>query len=133
MTTTDKKSDKELNCGPTFDMACSEICRAVKDLLLILSLTVYHITASLFWRIFPKRKKSLRGRLALVTGAGHGIGRNFALQLAEMGARVICWDINSDTVIQTVEEIKIKGGEAWAFKCDVSDPKEVARVASATR
>ena len=114
-------------------MSVKEIVQVTKELLFLLLVTVYYSFMSLFWRVFPKPKKSLAGRYALVTGAGHGLGHQFALQLADLGVKVICWDIDGQTCQKTVEEIREKGGEAWAFRCDVSDPEEVARAAMETR
>ncbi len=57
---------------------------------------------------------------AVVTGAGSGIGRAFALELAARGGRVICADINLATAEETVDLIVAKGGHAHALRCDVS-------------
>jgi NAD(P)-dependent dehydrogenase (short-subunit alcohol dehydrogenase family) len=67
----------------------------------------------------------IAGKVALVTGAGTGIGRATAVQLAERGAMVVCVDISSDAE-DTVEMIERAGGRAVAFKADVSNPDDVA-------
>ena len=64
----------------------------------------------------------LEGKVALVTGAGRGIGRAIALKLAEKGAKVIVNYCGSEEKAkETVKLIEDKGGEAWAVRCDVSD------------
>lgn len=62
------------------------------------------------------------GRAAVVTGAGSGLGRATAIQLAAEGAVVACLDIVTDAVEKTAAEI---GGKAKAYTADVSDPKSV--------
>jgi len=42
----------------------------------------------------PTAMREVRGEVAVVTGAGHGIGRCLALQLGELGVRVACWDLD---------------------------------------
>jgi NAD(P)-dependent dehydrogenase (short-subunit alcohol dehydrogenase family) len=74
------------------------------------------------------------GRVALVTGAGSGLGRATAKLLAEDGAPVACFDIDADAAEKTAGEIAEHGGAARAFKVDVSDPASVHdAVASAWR
>ena len=46
---------------------------------------------------------------------------------------VVCWDINEVTAEETASEIRNQGGQAWSFKCDVSDKVEVAYAAKKTR
>ena len=62
------------------------------------------------------------GRVAVVTGAGSGLGRATAMQLAAEGAAVGCLDIVTEAVDKTAAEI---GGNARAYTADVSDPASV--------
>ncbi|GFQ81817.1 hypothetical protein TNCT_208711 [Trichonephila clavata] len=42
----------------------------------------------------PKPKKSIKGEIVLLTGAGHGLGKEVACRLAELGPTLVLWDIN---------------------------------------
>jgi len=68
---------------------------------------------------------SLSGKVALVTGASQGIGRDTALALAEAGAKVAVAARNEEKLTALVSEIAGKGGEAFAVKMDVADPEQV--------
>ncbi|HSQ01603.1 MAG TPA: glucose 1-dehydrogenase [Candidatus Dormibacteraeota bacterium] len=63
----------------------------------------------------------MQGRIALVTGAGSGIGRAIAQRLASEGARVAVADINAAAAAATVEQIRAAGGAGEALTVDVTD------------
>jgi NAD(P)-dependent dehydrogenase (short-subunit alcohol dehydrogenase family) len=71
----------------------------------------------------------LAGRIAVITGAGSGIGRAIALGYAKEGARVVVLDANAETAAQTVTSIEAEGGSAWSFKLDVADQQACRRLA----
>ncbi|MBI4608075.1 MAG: SDR family oxidoreductase [Candidatus Rokubacteria bacterium] len=62
----------------------------------------------------------LNGKVAVVTGAGSGIGQATALLFAAEGARVACVDINEATAKRSVEQIEKAGGQGVAVSADVS-------------
>jgi 3-oxoacyl-[acyl-carrier protein] reductase len=76
----------------------------------------------------------LTGRVAVVTGAGRGIGAATARRLAKDGAKVGVIDLKEEACVETVQLIKEAGGEAIAIGCNVADAKDVegafAKVAS---
>jgi len=65
-------------------------------------------------------------RVAVVTGAGSGIGRAVAVRLAREGARVAALDVAEDNLAGTVETIGAEGGTAVAYRCDVTSESSVA-------
>jgi NAD(P)-dependent dehydrogenase (short-subunit alcohol dehydrogenase family) len=76
---------------------------------------------------------SLEGRVALVTGAGDGIGRGCALVLAEAGADVVVNDINAESGEATVAAVRQKGLRSLFVEADVSDEAAVASMLERVR
>jgi 3-oxoacyl-[acyl-carrier protein] reductase len=68
---------------------------------------------------------SLKDKVAIVTGASQGIGRDTALVLSEAGAKVAVAARNEEKLAALVAEITAKGGEAFAVKMDVADAAQV--------
>ena len=77
-------------------------------------------------------KSAFEGRVALITGAGSGIGRDTAVRLAEQGARVMVADINVVTGGETVALILGAGGEAAFVETDVAKGADVQSMVEAT-
>jgi 3-oxoacyl-[acyl-carrier protein] reductase len=73
----------------------------------------------------------VEGRVALVTGASQGIGRACALLLANSGAKVALCARNQEKLDQLASEINSSGGEAAAFKLDVSSEDEIKAIVKA--
>lgn len=73
----------------------------------------------------------LTGRVALVTGAGRGLGRAYAITLARLGARVAVNSRSADSVAAVVDAIAQQGGEARACPGDLSEPGVPAAVVAA--
>ncbi len=71
----------------------------------------------------------LKDKVAIITGAGRGLGKEFALRFAAEGAKLLLPDISLERVEQTVKEIKAKGGEAHAMLTDISDEKATKKMA----
>jgi 3-oxoacyl-[acyl-carrier protein] reductase len=72
--------------------------------------------------------RSIAGQVAIVTGAGSGMGRATAHLLADEGAAVAVLDITGEQVAAVAEEIAGNGGQAEAWPCDVADAARVAAV-----
>jgi 3-oxoacyl-[acyl-carrier protein] reductase len=75
---------------------------------------------------------NLTDRVAIVTGAGRGIGRAIALKLAGLGATVVVSDILEEEANEVAREIKANGGQSLAVVADVSSAADVARMVEAT-
>ncbi len=71
----------------------------------------------------------LENKIAVVTGAGRGIGRAIALKLASHGADIVCVDLKTDFVQETVAEVGKLGRKSWAVAANVSDPASVEAAA----
>jgi NAD(P)-dependent dehydrogenase (short-subunit alcohol dehydrogenase family) len=67
----------------------------------------------------------LDGRVALVTGAGQGIGKAFAAALGEVGAKVAVADLNSTLVAKVADELNARGLQVFPITADVADPQSV--------
>jgi len=77
-------------------------------------------------------KDALKGKTAIVTGGGTGIGKAIAKEFARLGASVVVASRKLENLEQTVREIEAEGGVGYALTVDVRDPVQVQRMADAT-
>ena len=75
----------------------------------------------------------LQGQIAIVTGAGRGIGRAISLRLAEMGARVVLVARDRGKIETVREEIETGGGQAETAACDLRSPEAIAALGERIR
>jgi 3-oxoacyl-[acyl-carrier protein] reductase len=73
--------------------------------------------------------KQLVDKVAIVTGAGRGLGKAFALKYAEEGAKLLLPDISPERAEKTAAEIRDNGGEAVAMETDIADETSTPAVA----
>ena len=76
-------------------------------------------------------KGRLEGRVAIVTGGGHGIGRAYAMRLASESARIVVAELDGKAGQAVAEELKAAGHEALAVRTDVADPASATAMAAA--
>ncbi len=74
----------------------------------------------------------LKGKVAIVTGGGRGLGKAFCLRMAEERAKVVVADILDKEAQQTTEEIRTKGGSAIALTVNVTSVEDTLRMADET-
>ncbi len=76
--------------------------------------------------------KFLTGKIAIVTGGGRGIGKAIAKRLAGLGAETILAGTTAVNLEKAVAEIRENGGTAHAFRCDVSEERDVLHLFAET-
>ena len=91
---------------------------------------ICEIANSLFRVFFPNPRKSVAGKVILITGAARGLGRQLAIQFGKLGAILILWDVDKDKLDLVAKELKSYGVPVYAFEVDVSDYSYVATAAA---
>lgn len=84
--------------------------------------TVNRISGTSIW----EASRAFEGQVAIVTGAGRGMGKEIALTFARGGAAVVVIDRESDSAAGTAEEARNAGSDALELACDVADAEQVA-------
>lgn len=69
---------------------------------------------------------SLQNKIAVITGAGSGIGKAIAMLFAQQGAVVHLPELHKEAAIETLQEITNAGGQGYAYSCDITNPDQVA-------
>ncbi len=75
--------------------------------------------------------KIFKDKVAVITGAGSGFGREFALQGMQRGMKLVLVDIQADNLEKTRQELAQQGAQVIALQCDVRDAAQVQAVADA--
>ena len=75
----------------------------------------------------------LNGKTVVVTGGGGGIGSAACRRFAGEGAKVAVWDMNLDAARKVVDHVLTAGGQAAAFRCDITNRSEVDAAIAATQ
>lgn len=100
------------------------------DILLLIVKVIYIVLEATYRLLVPVEEKSVAGEIVLITGAGHGIGRELALKYASLGATVVCWDLNVQGNQETVDQVmKLGTSKAHGYQCDVSNREDVIKTA----
>ncbi|XP_069670581.1 short-chain dehydrogenase/reductase family 16C member 6-like isoform X2 [Periplaneta americana] len=106
-------------------MNCCEALHLLFHVLVGLLFTVVCVVGQAVYLVVPRKQKSIKGEIVLVTGAGRGLGRRLALSFGRRQAFVVCWDKDAENNQNTVWDIRQEGGQAIGFQCDVTDRKAV--------
>ncbi|XP_043495174.1 estradiol 17-beta-dehydrogenase 11 [Polistes fuscatus] len=116
-------------------MEFKETLTLIYDVLLFVIMSIFYISETIILTFIPKRyrEKSIKGKIALVTGGAGGIGKLIAQKLSHLGAHVIILDINKSALEDTVNEIRNQGGKCWGYYCDISDRGEIYRIAKSIK
>ncbi|CAF4875424.1 unnamed protein product [Pieris macdunnoughi] len=117
-------------------MNCREINTFIYlflEFLWTLLRSIFEIVRAMIRVVVPCESKSVEGQIVLISGAGHGMGREMALRFARLGATVVCVDINPEGNQETTLMIKQEKGNAYKYECDVTDRAAVMELAAKVR
>ncbi|XP_040566601.1 epidermal retinol dehydrogenase 2 [Lepeophtheirus salmonis] len=112
---------------PRFALIIYRINILIFDIFIFLISAILEYARLIYRYFIPRERKSIEGLNALVTGAGNGIGRQLAIELARNGANIVCLDFLINENEETSAEIKkqFPNIKTWTVTCDVSSKKDV--------
>ncbi|KAI6208572.1 Oxidoreductase, short chain dehydrogenase/reductase family protein [Aphelenchoides besseyi] len=116
----------------TTEEKMKEIANAVVESVIyhvkLVAFSIYYmIIAIIPSGILPR--KSIDGRVMLITGSGSGIGRLSALEFGKLGAKIVLWDINTTGNEETQALLQKNGVECYAYTVDLSQPEQIYETA----
>jgi all-trans-retinol dehydrogenase (NAD+) len=83
--------------------------------VIVVQLKFWFAVVESIYKAFTDVERDVNGDIVLITGAGHGMGKELALQYSALGATIVCWDINEKLNQETVKLIKAKGKKAYGY------------------
>lgn len=109
--------------------------------IILFSVLLYKISLAYLEAIVgliqPKRRKSIKGKNVLITGSGHGLGRELAIKFAQQGANLILVDINDANNEKVCQEINMKyksaNAKVYAHSADIRSEQNVKELAQKTQ
>lgn len=109
--------------------------------ILLFSTLVYNVIIAYYEAIkkllTPRVRKSVRGKNVLITGSGHGLGRELALKFAQQGANLVLVDINEENNEKVCQEInrkfKSSNSRVYAHSIDIRSEQAVKQLAEKTQ
>jgi len=105
---------------------------AIKEFFATCVLFLYYVLDGTMRAVLPLcllPKKSIQGRLVLITGTGSGLGRIMAEKFGTLGARLVLWDVNEKLNKETKQRLDDLGVESFAYTVDLSDRNQIYRAA----
>ncbi|XP_060103063.1 17-beta-hydroxysteroid dehydrogenase 13-like [Heteronotia binoei] len=97
--------------------------------VMIVSIILYSYVQVLAKLFIPKKKKSLKGEIVLITGAAHGLGRGTAYAFSKQGCKLVLWDINKHGVEETADECRKLGAVVHTYVVNCQKREEIYRTA----
>ncbi|KAG6441854.1 epidermal retinol dehydrogenase 2 isoform X2 [Manduca sexta] len=106
-----------------------QVIRIILEVIWTIVLLHYELTKAFVKWTVPQEPKDVSEDVILITGAGHGMGREVALRFGRLGARVVCVDINDKGNEETLNMITEEKGRAYTYQCDVTNRDAVFALA----
>lgn len=110
---------------PTCDAALQQFFQLLADILNLVLTILWVYVDCLKSLIIGRKEKSVQGKVVVITGAGHGLGKEMAILLAERGAHLALIDINEENVQEVAIGLKDQAIKVDCHVCDVRSQKAV--------
>lgn len=111
-----------------------DVLQDLSEFLLVFTRILLELLRTALQALWPQNLKDISGEIVLITGTGHGIGRELALHYAAWGSTVVCVDINEKGNAETLKRgQRINTGALHSYICDVSNREEVLKLADKVR